>query len=161
MAATTAVKPTIDGAGASFDRRVLNETGTTNGPYQAVFTASRFDGAIIKSEWSHAAQAGGIVNTTTAETLAAAAGAGLRNYIESIDISATTLTTATEIVIRDGASGTVLWRSRIGTAGIDARSVLFSPPLRGSANTLMEVATLTAAGAGSAVYVNARGFVAA
>jgi len=39
-------------------------------------------------------------------------------------------------------------------------SIQFPVPLKGTANTLMEVVTLTASGAG-AVYVNAQGFTAA
>jgi hypothetical protein len=69
------------------------------------------------------------------------------------------LTSATEVVIRDGAAGTVLWRIKIPTVGLDAANFDFACPLRGTANTLLEVATLTASGAG-AVYVNLQGFIA-
>lgn len=161
MAASASTKPAIDGGGASFDRRVLDESGAGTGPYQPVTQIARFDGAIIKSEWHYAAASGGIVNTTTAVTLAAAAGAGLRNYLASLDLSSTGLTTATEIAVRDGAAGTVLWRGYIGTAAMDHRTIRFDPPLKGSVNTLMEFVTLTAGGAAKPVYVNAHGFVAA
>ena len=161
MAASASTKPAIDGGGASFDRRVLDESGAGTGPYQPVTQIVRFDGAIIKSEWHYAAASGGIVNTTTAVTLAAAAGAGLRNYCAALDLSSTGLTTATEIAVRDGAAGTVLWRGYIGTAAMDHRTIRFDPPLKGSVNTLMEFVTLTAGGAAKPVYVNAHGFVAA
>lgn len=161
MAASASTKPAIDGGGASFDRRVLDESGAGTGPYQPVTQIARFDGAIIKSEWHYAAASGGIVNTTTAVTLAAAAGAGLRNYCAALDLSSTGLTTATEIAVRDGAAGTVLWRGYIGTAAMDHRTIRFDPPLKGSVNTLMEFVTLTAGGAAKPVYVNAHGFVAA
>lgn len=111
------------------------------------------------SPWSYAAAASGIVNTTTAVTIKTAAGAGLRNYISSIDIVAEALGTATEVAIRDGAGGTVIWRMKIGTGGLTGgRQIQFLTPLRSTANTLLEVVTLTASTTG-AVYFNAQGFV--
>jgi hypothetical protein len=99
------------------------------------------------------------LNTTTAVTIKAAAGAGFRNYITDIQIMAEALGTATEIAIRDGAGGTVLWRQKIGTGGLaQGMAVNFQSPLQGSVNTLLEVVTLTASGTG-AVYFNAQGFV--
>jgi hypothetical protein len=110
--------------------------------------------------WQYAAAASGIVNTTTAVTIKAAAGASLRNYITGIDLKAEALTNATEIAIRDGAGGTVIWRTKISTGGLLAgRSITFPTPITGTAATLLEVVTLTASGAG-AVYFNATGFVA-
>lgn len=112
------------------------------------------------SRWNYAAANLGIVNTTTAVTFKAAAGAGVRNYITDIQIMSEALTTATELAIRDGAAGTVLWRTKIGTGGLTTGlSINFQSPLRGTANTLLEVVTLTASGAG-AVYFNAQGFTA-
>jgi len=117
--------------------------------------------ALTGSRWSYAAASGGIANTTTAVTIAAAAGAGLRNYLTGLQIFSDTLGTATEIAIRDGASGTVLWRGKIGTGGaFVGAEIKFTCPLKGTANTLMEFVTLTASGTGS-VYVNAQGYTAA
>lgn len=110
--------------------------------------------------WSYAAASGGIVNTTTAVTFKAA-DASLRNYITSVQIASEALTTATEVAIRDGAGGTVLWRTKISTAGLlNGMSMTFDPPLFSTAATLLEVLTITASGAG-AVYFNAQGFVSA
>jgi hypothetical protein len=110
--------------------------------------------------WQYAAAASGIVNTTTAVTIKAAGAASIRNYITGIDYWSEALTNATEIAIRDGAAGTVIWRAKIGTGGLLAgRSITFPTPIRGTAATLLEVVTLTASGAG-AVYFNATGFVA-
>lgn len=113
------------------------------------------------SRWSYAAAAAGILNTTTAVTIKAAAGAGIRNYLASIQLTAEALGAATELAIRDGAAGTVLWRIKIGSSGIPAGfEVTFPTPLKGTANTLLEVVTLTASVTG-AVYFNAQGYVAA
>jgi hypothetical protein len=109
------------------------------------------------TDWSYAAAAAGIVNTTTAVTIKTAAGAGIRNRVSSIQIMAEALGAATELAIRDGAGGTVLWRTKIGTTGLTAgETIIFANPIFGTANTLLEVVTLTASVTG-AVYFNAQG----
>jgi len=116
--------------------------------------------SIPEQEWSYAAASGGISNTTTAVTIAAAAGAGIRNYITGVQITSDALGTATELAIRDGAAGTVIWRHKIGTAGLPAGwGITFPIPLKSSANTLLEVVTLTASVTG-AVYFDAQGYTA-
>lgn len=108
--------------------------------------------------WAYAAAAGGITNTTTAVTVKAAAGAGIRNYVSSMQCHTDALGAATELAIRDGAAGTVIWRGKINTAGwLDGSEIAFSPALRGSANTLVEIVTLTATVTGS-VYCNLQGY---
>lgn len=108
--------------------------------------------------WNYAAAAGGISNTTTAVTIKAAAGASTKNCITNIQINSTALGTATELAVRDGAGGTVLWRTQIGTAGIAGTdSIPLTAAICGTDNTLMEVVTLTASGTG-AVYFNAQGY---
>jgi len=111
------------------------------------------------NRWTYAAAASGIVNTTTAVTIKAAAAAGLRNYITDIQINTATLGAATELAIRDGAAGTVLWRCQLQTVALPLLSVNFQSPLKGTAATLLEVVTITATVTG-AVYFNAQGFVA-
>lgn len=145
-----------------FDARTANLTPVTNG--QNVYGVSTLVGAQIvypwsipEATWPYAAASGGIVNTTTAVTLQAAGASGIRNYLKTISVTVSgTVTAASECVVRDGASGTVLWRDKLDAVG----RIVFNPdiPLRGSAATLMEFATLTAMGAASAVYVNAQGF---
>ena len=132
--------------GSAWDRQRGDTNGLVSQPH--AMSASRFQ---------YAAASGGILNTTTAVTIIAAGGASVRNYVTSIDVMWEALTNATEVAIRDGAAGTVIWRTKIpaGAAGHMQRS--FAAPLKGSANTLMEVVTLTASGAG-AVYFNAQGF---
>lgn len=106
--------------------------------------------------WSYAAAEGGIDNTTTAVTFKAAAGAGNRNYITDIQVSHATLGAVTELAVRDGAGGTVLWRMTLNTVANENISVHFSTPLVGTANTLLEVVTLTAVSGD--VLFNAQGF---
>lgn len=113
--------------------------------------------SIPEEDWSHASAAGGIINAT-AVTIKAAAGAGIRNYITSIQISSDALGAATEFVIRDGAAGTVLWRIKITTAGfINGLQIQFTNPLRSTANTLLEVAALTNPTTGG-IFFNAQGY---
>lgn len=109
------------------------------------------------SAWTYAAATAGILNTTTAVTVKAAH-ASLRNYITWVDIWSEALNTATEVAIRDGAGGTVLWRTKIATGGLlGGRYIRFDPPLQGTAATLTEVLTITASVTG-AVYFNCGGF---
>lgn len=115
------------------------------------------DFATSENDWTYAAASGGISNTTTAVTVKTAGGASIRNYVTGIDVMADALGAATEIAIRDGAAGTVLWRSKIGTSGLGLTSIIFPNPLRGTAATLCEIVTLTASITG-AVYINVRGY---
>jgi hypothetical protein len=109
--------------------------------------------------WNYAAATAGILNTTAAVTIKTAPPAAFRNYITDIQVMAEAVTNATELAIRDGAGGTVLWRTKIPTAGLlQGIAVNFQSPLQGTAGNLLEVLTLTASGAG-AVYFNAQGFV--
>lgn len=104
--------------------------------------------------WNYAAASGGITNTTGV-TAKAAAGAGVRNYITMAQVINGHASVDTDVQIRDGAAGTVLWRgfAKAGGGGCVAK---FDPPLRGTANTLVEVACGTT---GTATYVNLQGYV--
>ena len=145
--------------------RTSSKTSVTNGTL--VRSIATVDGrqvirlnSIPENEWVYAAASGGITNTTTAATLVAAQAAGVRNYLTSLQISSDVLGAATEIAIRDGAGGAVLWRGKIGTAGIaGVITIQFSDPLKSTAATLLEVVTLTASVTGG-VYVNAQGYIA-
>lgn len=142
----TAVAPTTLVAGDAARLTMTKGAAAVVMPYASPDTA-----------WTYAAAAGGILNTTTAVTIKAAGAALVRNHITNIQIQSEALTTATELAIRDGAGGTVLWRIKIPTTGLPATTFNFDVPLRGTAATLLEVVTLTASGAG-AVYFNAQGF---
>lgn len=143
--------------------RTSTKTAVSSG--QVVRPIGTTDGRIVvrphsvpELEWSYAAAAGGILNTTTAVTIKSNV-ASLRNYLTSMQIRAEALTNATELAIRDGAGGTVLWRTKISSSGMIDTQFHFECPLRSTANTLLEVVTLTASGTG-AVYFNAQGYVA-
>lgn len=110
------------------------------------------------NSWNYAAAAGGLVNTTGV-TAKAAAGAGLRNYITGIQVINSHATISTEIVVRDGAAGTVLHRGWAQAAG-GGYAAEFPVPLRGTANTLVEIAEVTAT-ATTGVLVNLQGYVGA
>lgn len=109
------------------------------------------------THWSYAAAASGLTNTTTAVTIKTAAGAGIRNCITSLQILHPALGAASEVAIRDGAGGTVLWRGIASTAAAQQSVTPFPVPICGTANTLLEAVTLTATVTGG-VYVNVQGF---
>ncbi len=114
--------------------------------------------ALSSTFWQYAAASGGIVSSTADVAIKAAAGASVRNYLCTLDISHDTLSAASEIVVKDGA--TVVWRGRLQTAAADisagAGKLVFTPCLRGTANTAMNVAMITSVTGG--VYVNATGY---
>jgi hypothetical protein len=107
--------------------------------------------------WAYAPAAAGIVNTNVAVTIRAAGAAGVRHYVTGLDLYHEALTTATLFSVRDGAAGTVLWRTFLPTGVAGRLAVTFPTPLRGSAATLLEMLTETASGAG-AVWANVEGF---
>ncbi len=109
--------------------------------------------------WQYAAATSGIASTTTAVTIKAAAGSGIRNYITSLSIAHDTLGAVTEFAIRDGAGGTVIFRTKLQTTAKEDTIITFPSPLFSTANTLLEVVTLTSVTGG--VFVNASGFTAA
>lgn len=137
----------VQNAAGTWDSQRGNAVGTSVLP------------GLSTSFWNYAAANLGIVNSAAAVTVKASAGASVRNYISSIDLEWETLGAATEFAIRDGAAGTVIYRTKLGTAA-GRKTINFPVPLRGSANTLVEVVTLTASVTG-AVYVNLQGFTGA
>ena len=109
--------------------------------------------AIPASTWQYASVSGGI--TDTADDVAkAAAGAGVRNYVTSCQVINAHATQGTEVVIKDGS--TVIWRGWAEPTG-GGCAARFDPPLRGTANTAINVTNITT----GATYFNLQGFVAA
>ena len=109
--------------------------------------------AIPASTWQYASVAGGVTDTSDDEAKAAA-GASIRNYITSVQVINGHATVNTEVVIKDGS--TIIWRGYAHNSGGGA-AAKFDPPLRGTANTAVNVTNITG---GSATYFNLQGFVA-
>lgn len=132
--------------GTTWDR----QRGDTNGTVIQVGVSSTF--------WNYTSGTSPILsNTTTAVTIKAAAGASVRNYIDSIQLTTTAFTTGVPLAIRDGASGTILWAVDVPAAGfLNPVTINFFPPLKGTANTLLEIVTTTANTTGT-VTANVQG----
>lgn len=118
------------------------------------------DGAVkpfapAASDWAYAAAAGGITDTV-AVTIKAAAGAGIRNYLTAMQLFNAHASIGSELAIRDGSAGTVLWRGQFAPG--TRLAVTFPSPLKGSTNTLLEVVAITT---GAQIYVNAQGYTGA
>jgi hypothetical protein len=110
--------------------------------------------SIPEADWQYAGAAGGITGTADV-VLKAAAAAGIRNYVTSIDLRNAHATVATEVVIKDGSS--VMWRQMLPAAMAAPVNIVFPTPLRGSAATAVNFACLTT---GAQVYVNVQGYAA-
>lgn len=103
------------------------------------------------SLWNYAAAAGGITDTV-AVTIKTAAAAGIKNYLTGLQIQNSAVI-ASEVLIRKGAGGTVLWRGYVAGPGtIDAD---FATPLSSDAAQLLEVVMGTTA---TATRINAQGY---
>jgi hypothetical protein len=107
---------------------------------------------VPEMDWSFAAPAGGVINTTDV-ALAPARGATLRNYITSIQLRNASATVATEVVLKDGAA-TVIWRGQL-PINSGAEDFTFPSPLKTSLNAVLNFACITT---GAQVYVNAQGY---
>lgn len=120
----------------------------------AVCQADPAGNIIGETAYQFAGATGGIINTADV-AIAAAAGAGIRNYLNSIWFKNTSATVS-ELVIKDGA--TIIWRGHVGASMTFGELVTFCPPLRGTANTALNVALLTTA---TATIVSAQGYTGA
>ena len=138
--------------------RLTNFNGTTwdrvRGDTNGIVTQK----GLTSTNWKYSNGATGILsNTTTAVTIKAAAGASVRNYIDSCQINTTAFGASVPIAIRDGAAGTVIFALNVPTAGfLQPVTIVFETPLQGTANTLLEVVTTTANTTGTA-WVNCQG----
>jgi hypothetical protein len=127
----------------------------TSAKWNALTQADSRDQSSEAAGWSYAPPVGGIVSSA-ADVAVKAAVVGLRNYISSMQLTADVLSAANELVIKDGA--TVLHRTRIQTSGLpNGLQINFSPPLRGSVNTAVNIA-LTGSTTGG-VVASLQGFV--
>lgn len=152
-----------DAAVSTAPVRVAGRAMTAN--YTAVQTGDVADlvstlvGALVNKpfsipelDWSYA---GPIAGLTTATDIAAkaAAGAGVRNYVTALQVQNTSAT-ATEFQIKDGA--TVIWRCLL-PANSAVLDISFPSPLKGTANTALNIQAVTA---GSVVVANLQGYAA-
>lgn len=111
----------------------------------------------FKTEWSYSAPTTGILTNTTSNIIKAAGTGTNRNYLTTLQIQADALTVATEILIKNGVGGPVLWRIKIGTSGLfTIVNIVFPTPLKSSANTPLEIVTGTTTV--GEIYVNAQGY---
>ena len=109
--------------------------------------------SIPELDWSFAGPIAGL--TTAADTAAkAAAGASVRNYVTALQVQNTSAT-ASELQIKDGAA-TVLWRCLL-PANSSFLDITFPSPLKGTANTALNIQAVTA---GSVVVANLQGYAA-
>jgi len=154
---------TVEGGGTGTNPIVIGLEGRTSSKTSVanstlVRPIATVDGRLItrlnsipENEWQYAAASGGIVNTAD-NVLIAAAGAGIKNYLTGLSV-ANANATASEIVIKDGAS-TVIWRMYLA-ANAPIQSIKFVTPLQSSANTALNVACITT---GTQTYINAQGY---
>lgn len=127
-------------------------TGTAGNPATNVISVQ----SPLSNLWRYAGAAGGVVSTADVAAKAAG-GTGVVNYVRSAQFINSHPTIGTEVVIKDGA--TVMWRGWCEPAGGGCAAV-FDPPLKGTANTAINVAELTAT-ATTGVVANLQGFTGA
>lgn len=148
------------GSNASMLLGIANQAWDgTNWRYQAGDANQLSTGkGLSATRWKYTSGTSPILsNTTTAVTIKTAGGTGVKNAIDSIQLTTTAFTASVPLAIRDGASGTVIWAVVVPTAGIlQPISIVFEQPIVGTANTLLEVVTTTANTAGT-VTLNVQG----
>ena len=134
-----------------------NWTGAATSAQRGDANGTVVQPAISSTFWQYASPTVGIVSSTADVAIKTAAGAGVRNYVCAIDLGHDLLSAVTEIVVKDGA--TVLWRGKLQTPAVDSSGTAgrtFTPCLRGTANTAVNVALLSVVTGG--VFVNTQGY---
>lgn len=152
----------ITGAPVRVAARALNTPYSTLSTGQVADLVATLVGALItkpysipENEWNYPAVSGGITNTS-AVTLKAAAGAGLRNYLTSLQVKNPSAV-ASEIIVRSATGAVVLWRGHVSANMVESEQFNFPNPLKSAANDALEVIMVTTA---TQTYVNAQGYVA-
>ena len=105
--------------------------------------------SIPELDWSYTGEA--IVDDADVVVKTAVSGT-VKNYITSFQYQNTS-EVATELVIKNGA--TVIWRGYAPASMTVPANVTFNTPIKGSANTALNVACVTT---GANVYVNVQGY---
>jgi hypothetical protein len=103
------------------------------------------------TEWTYAAAAGGITDTSDV-TLKAKVGVGSSVYLRALQIANKHAAMATEVIVK--ADSTVIWRGYAPAGGVQI-SAAFNPPLVADNNTDLIVACVST---GTATLVNAQGY---
>lgn len=132
-----------------------NYTATASGDVADLTTTTT--GALIVREHCIPEQMFSYTGTTTTTADVAvrvAGGAGIRNYINGFQYQNTNAT-ATEVVIKDGA--TVIWKGFASANMNLPANISFDQPLRGSSATAVNVACITT---GANVIINIQGYIA-
>lgn len=106
--------------------------------------------------WSYTAASGGLVNTTGLEAKGVP-GVGFTLFVGSIDIVNSHPTIGTEIVLRDGPGGAVIFRTWAAPNG-GGMSKIFDPCIKLTENTALELAEITSTPS-TGVYVNLTGWI--
>ena len=94
--------------------------------------------------WQVAGANGGIVNTT--DVAIQAANATKSHYLCALQLANVNATVSTEVVVKDGS--TVIWRGWVpaliaATAQPPMVNITFPVPLKGTANTALNIAAVT------------------
>lgn len=113
--------------------------------------------SVASATWNYAPPVGGINNSNAPVTVQAADAGGLKHYITQLVLTTEALGAATDFVILNGA--TVIERIRLTTAALQPVVINFPTPLVCSANTAVNIQTVTAVTGG--VYASLRGYLGA
>jgi hypothetical protein len=147
----TAAAPSADGfatsnTGLATQAFLYNFNGSTLDRVRGDANGLVVQPGLTATFWSYTSGVTPILsNTTTGVTIKTAAGASVRNYIDSCQLTTTAFGASVPLALRDGTGGTVRFALTVPTSGFLQPVVInFAPPLQGSANTLWEVATPTA-----------------
>jgi hypothetical protein len=135
----------VDEGDAGAARMTLNRKQITQ-PYESE-----------ANSWNYAAPAAGLV-TTTEVSAKGAAGAGIRNYLTSMQVFNSHPTTGTEFLVTDGSGGTALFRGFVGPLG--AATIVFPVPLKSTANTALYIKESSTT-ASTGVLINLQGYTGA
>ncbi len=140
-------RPVVGGAEA----RTTEQTAVGSGTVTRL-QADILGKMIVRPHCIPEQQIGGVASTTGTSdtTVIAAQGAGIRLYVTAISIANSS---ATDVIVEVKDGTTVIWRTAAPQKG--GSNLRFDPPLRLTANTALNMASLTAA---STIYFSANGY---
>lgn len=111
--------------------------------------------SVTSATWNYVPPAGGINNSNVAVVAKPADTGGLKHHITQLILTTETLGGATDFVILDGS--TVLERIRLTATPLQPQVINYPIPLVGSANTAINIQTVT--GVTGGVYASLRGYL--